>query len=237
LIGISKANGGTRPIAIGEILYRFASRYALSLIKKQDIESIFLPHQFGVSISNGCESVVHAVQQALSDEVDPYYALCIDMKNAFNEVKRDEMMHSLFNHRDKLGSIFRLAHWCYRSPTPLITKNGVGRLSFIDDLLSCEGTRQGANESSLLFALPLQHLLKQLSEKFVGLKVVSILDDVTLLHRDVDVLLHAFDWLKKEAESCLRLMIQPSKCQFIYFNHDSTDRLSSLGESVVQSVR
>jgi hypothetical protein len=237
LIGIPKPNNGTRPIAIGEVLYRFAARYALSLIKKEDIKKIFLPHQFGVDISAGCETVVHTVQQALSEESDPYYVLCIDMKNAFNEVKRDEMMKSLFSHRQELDKIFRLAHWCYSAPTPLITKDGVGHLSFIDDLQSTEGTRQGANESSLLFALPLQPLLKQMSEKFIGLKIASILDDVTLMHRDVGVLLDAFDWLKKAAEEQLKLVVQPAKCQFIYFNHTDVDRLSLLDASVVDAIK
>jgi hypothetical protein len=236
LIGIPKPNNGTRPIAIGEVLYRLASRYALSLIDKSELKKIFLPHQFGVDIAAGCESVVHAVQQALDEQSNPYYALCIDMKNAFNEVKRDEMIKSLFAH-DSLKSIFRLAHWSYSSPTPLITKNGVGHLAFIDDLLSSEGTRQGANESSLLFALPLQSLLKQLAERHEGLKIVSILDDVTLLHRDPAVLVNAFDWLKRAAEDMLRLVIQPAKCQFIYFNHTDVDRLSLLNSSLVDSIR
>jgi hypothetical protein len=236
LIGIPKPNNGTRPIAIGEVLYRLASRYALSLIQKADLKNIFLPHQFGVDIAAGCESVVHFVQQALDDKSAPYYALCIDMKNAFNEVKRDEMITSLFAHNE-LGPIFRLAHWSYSSPTPLITKDGQGHLAFIDDLLSSEGTRQGANESSLLFGLPLQRLLKQLAERYIGLKIVSILDDVTLLHRDPAVLIDAFDWLKREAESMLRLIIQPSKCQFIYFNHTDVDRLSLLSPSLIDSIK
>ena len=236
LIGILKPNGGTRPIAIGEILYRLASRYALSLISKSDLKSIFLPHQFGVDIAAGCESVVHTIQQALDDKTEPYYALCIDMKNAFNEVKRNEMIKSLFEH-DALKSLFRLAHWSYSSPTPLITKDGVGHLAFVDGLLSSEGTRQGANESSLLFALPLQHILKQLAERFVGMKIVSILDDVTLLHRDPQQLIEAFDWLKRNAESMLGLVVQPTKCQFIYFNHTNIDRLSLLNQSLVDSIK
>jgi hypothetical protein len=120
LIGIPKSNNGTRPIAIGEILYRFASRYALSLVDKHSLHEIFLPHQFGVNVAAGCESVVHFVQQALDNQSEPYYALCIDMKNAFNEVKRDEMINTLFEHRT-LSALYRLAHWCYSEPTSLIT--------------------------------------------------------------------------------------------------------------------
>lgn len=237
LIGIPKPNNGTRPIAIGEILYRLASRYALSLINTDHLNSIFLPHQFGVKVAAGCETVIHTVQQALDDESAPYYAMCVDMKNAFNELNREEMLKSLFSHRKELSPIFRLVHWCYREPTPLITQNGQGELSFIQDLLSSEGTRQGANESSLLFALPLQPIFIRMYDKFPGLKIASFLDDVTLLHRDPVVLVEAFDWLVHEAASVLGLVVQPSKCQFIYFNHTEVDRLSKFEHSFIQSIR
>jgi hypothetical protein len=178
LIGIGKDNGtGTRPIAVGEIFYRCAASYALSLIDDKIFKQIFLPHQYGVQVSNGCETVVHSIQQALSQPRTPYYAMCIDMKNAFNEVRRDEMLKSLFSHRD-LSPLFRLAHWCYRSPTALITRDGTGSLAYHENLVSSEGTRQGGNESSVLFSLPVQRLLKDLSAKFFGLKILSILDEV-----------------------------------------------------------
>ena len=49
LIGIPKDNGGTRPIAIGEIFVRFASSFALSFIDTKVISNFFLPHQYGVN--------------------------------------------------------------------------------------------------------------------------------------------------------------------------------------------
>lgn len=226
LIGIAKPNGGTRPIAIGEMFYRCAASYAMSFIDEKDIRSIFLPHQFGVQISNGCETVIHCVQQALSHTTAPHYAICIDMKNAFNEVKRDTMLKSLFE-RPELSVIWRLAHWCYKSPTALITNNGDGELAYHENLLSKEGTRQGGNESSMLFSLPVQKLLEDLQQEYKGLHIMSIIDDVTLLHTDADVLMNAFTTLSERATSDLNLAVQRSKCQFIYFDQaDGVDRLA-----------
>ena len=220
LIGIPKdGKPGTRPIAIGEIFLRFATSFALLFVSHLSHE-FFLPHQYGVNISNGCETVIHTIQQALSHPTKKYYALCIDMKNAFNSISRAEMLRSLFSNKE-FSSIFRLMHWCYQSPSPLVTQDKNGNPSYSFDFLSSEGARQGGNESSLLFSIPVQEVLKTVKLACSNTLLLSILDDITLLSTDADELMTAYQLIVTLMKEKLNLVVQPSKCQFIYFNDEN----------------
>ena len=112
---------------MGEVFYRFAASYALSMIQPSTYENFFLPHQYGVRIPGGCEIVIHSLQQRLSNPYKPRFLLSIDMKNAFNCLDRGFMMNSLFESQE-FSALYRLAHWCYKAPTPLIIKNKDGIL-------------------------------------------------------------------------------------------------------------
>ena len=54
-----KKNNGIRPIAVGDVFARLTSK-CLAAILAEDAVSVFGPHQLGIKIRGGCESVIHA---------------------------------------------------------------------------------------------------------------------------------------------------------------------------------
>ena len=69
LTALFKKNGGVRPIAVGEVLHRLASRLCCHFIRPF-LPDTFLPHgQVGVGIQGGLEGAIHTVRCALSNLV------------------------------------------------------------------------------------------------------------------------------------------------------------------------
>jgi hypothetical protein len=228
LLPINKPGGGIRPIAIGELFVRIASRHALSCIDNNALQHLFLPHQFGVGVANGCETVVHTIQHALANTSERHFCMSVDFKNAFNCLNRTAMLTALFKHA-ALRPLWRFCHWCYSTPTNLAVHHAK-RFSILDSLLSRAGCRQGSPESSLLFAITIQPLLTRLHANFPNIKIVAYLDDISLLGTNAAEVLAAYEFLSHEASTLLDLQTQPRKCQFIYFNHDPhADELDGQG--------
>jgi hypothetical protein len=66
LVSLEKDDqGGRRPVAVGELLYRLAARYALSRVLHQAQEAL-RPHQFGLGEQDGCTQVVQSLQHLLT---------------------------------------------------------------------------------------------------------------------------------------------------------------------------
>jgi hypothetical protein len=57
--------GGRRPVAVGEMLYRLAARYALFRVLGP-AQRALRPHQFGVGSQDGCTQVVQSLQHLLT---------------------------------------------------------------------------------------------------------------------------------------------------------------------------
>ncbi len=51
--------------AMGDMFYRMAARYALSLVL-EPAQRMLRPHQFAVGAEDGCTQVVHSLQHLLS---------------------------------------------------------------------------------------------------------------------------------------------------------------------------
>ena len=66
LIGLHKANGSIRPIAIGCTLRRLVSKCACASVR-DEIGSILFPKQLGFGVSRGIEAAVHAALEYLSN--------------------------------------------------------------------------------------------------------------------------------------------------------------------------
>ena len=66
LVPLAKANGGVRPIAVGELIYRFAARILLAPL---ETTSTLLLTQLGVGSALGVEPIVHAVERLAEDLV------------------------------------------------------------------------------------------------------------------------------------------------------------------------
>ena len=87
LHGAKKKDGTLRPIAVGEVLRRLASKCAMSVIKEKAV-SLLSPLQLGVGVPGGCETVVHVVQALLNEKNDDLAVVQVDYVNAFNLADR-----------------------------------------------------------------------------------------------------------------------------------------------------
>jgi hypothetical protein len=65
LVSLEKDGGGRRPVAMGDMLYRMAARFALSLVL-EPAQCALRPYQFSVGVEDGCTQVVQSLQHLLS---------------------------------------------------------------------------------------------------------------------------------------------------------------------------
>ena len=65
LHGALKKDGGVRPIGVGNILRRLASKCAAAAMANKAAEKL-VPLQLGVGVRGGCESLVHALNTVLA---------------------------------------------------------------------------------------------------------------------------------------------------------------------------
>jgi hypothetical protein len=110
-----------RPIAGSTVLFKLAATSAM-----QECSDAVRQHfqqggvQFGVGQSDGVATAARIIQ--LGREHDPSaIMLKTDWKNAFNLAERQRMLANLFDN-PALGPIFRLAHWTYGTPSPLVVR-------------------------------------------------------------------------------------------------------------------
>ena len=122
--------------------------YAMHLVKK-DLPEIFEPIQFACGAKGGTERAIHLLQAGLETMGPDVIMIKCDIRNAFNEIKRSVVLSELFKH-EKLKPIWRIAHWAYRSSSPLLMLDkGV----FVGELVSAADVKQGDCLASLLFSL------------------------------------------------------------------------------------
>jgi len=87
LTPLKKKDGGLRAIAVGELIYRLATK---TLIAVRMSSHPLLPYQLGVRMKGGVESIVRAAERALDVKLDQTYThlASLDASNAFNAMCR-----------------------------------------------------------------------------------------------------------------------------------------------------
>lgn len=198
LIAQTKKSGGLRPIAIGSIFRRLATKIALRRVQTRLGEHL-RPRQLGFGTKSGAEAAVHTVRSFLRS-TPKCTIVKIDFANAFNSHFRGPMLHQVHEHAPEL---YNLAHYAYARPTPLFF--GERRIP------SESGCQQGDPSAPLLFSLTLQPILLQLKCKLV----VSYLDDLTLSDPDPDVVAADLQLLQLSVATT-GLKINASKCELFY---------------------
>ena len=209
LIGLRKQqpNGGTRPIAMGEVLYKIAGQYQLSLIPNGP-GSMFPKIQFGVGIKAGIDKAFHETTMLLEEKDDQggeRMALLIDFCNAFNSVSRHAIDRALQKAGAPLARLRKFFLWSYDEPSILGFYDGSMLMGVIN---SESGVKQGDPLGPFLFALAAQSVFEKACEECKG---VAFLDDFTLVG-SARALANAFRILESEA-AMIGLQMNRTKCK------------------------
>ncbi len=195
LFALKKKTGGLRPIAIGYLWRRLASKGANAhAIPK--VTPYLSPKQLGVAVPGGAEAAVHASRRFLSSMEPDCVFVKLDISNAFNSLHRDRMLSSI---NTLLPELAPYCHLAYEKPSQL--KFG----SYT--ILSSMGPQQGDPLGPLLFCLPLQTALLKLTSPLA----FGFLDDISLGGPTASV---AADMASLEADCAdLGLSLNRSKCE------------------------
>jgi hypothetical protein len=210
LIPISKGEGrGVRPIAMGEVFYKLAAHYSMSLIEKH-LPALFPKIQFGVKRSGGSESAAQLTRALLaqSSVLHPStIALKTDFQNAFNACSRAAIWSTLTKH-SCTEPMWKMFHWSYAQPSPLLLYDHQQNLSTV--IPSSQGMRQGDPFSGFGFALGVQPMYEACIKDTPACEAVSVQDDLTLTGPQEQVF-KAYDIIKNLSTS-YHLTLRVDKC-------------------------
>ena len=166
LCAFRKKDGGLRPIAVGSVYRRLpariAARFAADLLGPE-----LRPVQLGVGTPLGCEAAVHAVRNFIKGATDQNTRVLvkIDVKNAFNTVRRDVILRCL---RESCPEAYAMAYQAYSTPTPLLIAG--------QKVMSSTGVQQGDPLGPIAFALAVNSCASSLKSPLN----VWYLDDATI---------------------------------------------------------
>ena len=197
-----------RPIAMGEVFFKLAAHYSMSLIEEH-MPQLFPRIQFGVKRAGGSESAAQLTRALLTQSACQHpstIALKTDFQNAFNSASRAHIWRTLLAHRDT-QPIWRMFHWAYSSPSKLLL---YGRDRLCTVLESLEGVRQGCPFAAFAFALGVQPLYEAAVRGRPECHAVSIQDDLTLVGPQ-DQVFAAFRVIQQQAGQ-YQLTLRVDKC-------------------------
>jgi hypothetical protein len=218
LTPLLKPDGGVRPIAVGELFYRLATKAILKAAFKPDF---LLPNQLGVGSKGGVEPIVRAVERSLDGSLPQAYThlVSLDFSNAFNTADRLDIAASLRAHAP---GTYRLAKWAYNGSTDLLIGDHA--------LKSAQGVRQGDPLGPLLFSLAIRPLLRRLMVHLGDDRLVlAYLDDVYILSKDDTALADTYTFFEQEQTS---LKLNKRKCASVSLGDIKRDGFKLLGTVV-----
>ena len=121
---IRKKDGGIRPIAVGSSLRRLAVKVGSRPIV-QALGEELRPVQLGVSTRGGCEAAAHAARRYARDCRHRRVLLKIDMRNAFNSLRRDSFC--LWHVLERLAFTVSCGRPTHLRPDYSLAKRGLPR--------------------------------------------------------------------------------------------------------------
>ena len=139
------SNRDVHPIGIGECLRR-AIHHSLIADRKDVLAQHFLPQQVAIGVPSGISLLIFGVR-ALLDLHPDWVVIKIDIRNAYNEIKRSRVLQRLL-HADILRD-YAPMFWATHSPTSDVALASAGLP--VADFCSSEGVQQGDSFASVGF--------------------------------------------------------------------------------------
>ncbi|KAJ0133614.1 hypothetical protein HZ326_21771 [Fusarium oxysporum f. sp. albedinis] len=173
LIGLEKLDGGIRPFAIGDLIYKVAMK---AILKTSFSSSMLLHFQLGVSSPGEVEPAIFHLEEAIAgpNKADFQYITSVDLHNAFNSGVRPSIASSVASFAP---TFYKAATWAYNNPLLLVLPEG-------STVASSKGVRQGDPIGPLLFSLSFTPTLEELARRLPGATLVAYLDDLYILSKD-----------------------------------------------------
>ena len=219
LVGIPKPDGGTRPIALGEVFLKTADAFALKAAKPR-LQRIFGDLQLGCNVSGGAERIVHTVRRFVR-EAPPGSKRVIatfDLTNAFNTPARRAMWEAVKDIPELVG-IFSVS---YAHAAPLFV---VGSKTVI---MSKSGSRQGTNAGGAFFSLTMQPAL-EIADQVPDTTPLAFYDDTTIMGESMEATEKAARLFHAACEA-RGLYLNPKKCEVFALNGDAPPAGSMLAQ-------
>ena len=217
LVPIGKANGGIRPIAIGEVVLKIAGKVLFARYAAE-INAHFGKLQFGCLHKKGVERVVHNVR---ADIAEGRHILAVDQANAFNSPYRFRIAIALYA-VPVFRYFWRVFFLEYGSASDLLFFDE-GKL--FERIPSQRGTRQGSSLGGFYFCVVLQPVLEVLAAEFPDINFYAYMDDVTMTGFNYEELARAFFRFR---DLCRPLGLE--------FNADKCDWLGAEGAAMHESL-
>ena len=150
---------------VGIVVRRLVAKTAARKVMLK-VSDLLRPHQLGVGVESGAESIIHAARMVL--EEDPtLHVLQADFKNAFNEIGREFILAEV---EAQLPELLAFVSTCYGSPSHLFFGEHT--------LESSTGVHQGCPVSLAIFTLVVHPVILAVRDEVPDLKLNSFfLDD------------------------------------------------------------
>ena len=212
-----------RPVAKGNCLRKAVNKAFLQPFKDQIIQRTS-PTQYGCSVEGGGTQLTTQIQLHLQHSPD-HVLVSIDIKNAYNEIKRKRILDQLWGetlsdshvgYEDFDEEAFRGMYIYLYKMLEVESYVGLGSGTRMVDaeFKSSEGVQQGATESSALFCIGLDKANRitnqELREK--GGFLVSGMDDTYLVGPPDEVFAAVHRHKTRLADLGLVLAVHKSKC-------------------------
>ena len=217
LCAFRKKDGGLRPIAVGSVYRRLpariAARFAASLLGPE-----LRPVQLGVGTPLGCEAAVHAVRSFANGlcEQTPRVLVKLDVKNAFNTVRRDIVLRCI---KERCPEVYAMAHQAYITPTPLLMAG--------HRIMSSTGVQQGDPLGPIAFALAVNSCARSLKSPLN----IWYLDDATIGGSVADVVADLVSISRAIPD--LGLQLNAAKCEVTVLGNLGSEQ----HESAIRDVK
>ena len=230
LVPIRKRNARSkkdiRPITIPSSIIKVGERYKLGCLTEQNISALIPSMQLGVNTSAGVEKAVHSMQAngevATATGDKDFAEINGDLSDAYGKISRAQLAQAVYS-KQEAAPLHKIVSFCYKEPTYQLSYDKMGNLAFTS--MSQEGVRQGGVSSSILFAIGLQEIIKQVKAAFPNVKITAIMDDVNLQGKVKEVF-PAFDLFVRLASEW-GLQLNKAKSAVMHSGDEASAELKS----------